>query len=59
LEIEHLKIGKEYHFDADEIIQRLEARETIWQEQQIKREEAEKAVQKTPKPKPKTKAKVK
>jgi ATP-dependent protease ClpP protease subunit len=59
LEIEHLKIGKEYHFDADEIIQRLEAREVLWQEQQIKREEAEKAVQKTPKPKPKTKAKVK
>lgn len=33
LEIEHLKIGKDYFFDADEIIQRLEMREKFREEQ--------------------------
>lgn len=56
LEIEHLKIGKEYHMDADEIVRRLEIRDAYWKEQQRVEEEAEKKVQKTPKPKPATKA---
>jgi hypothetical protein len=59
LEIEHLKIGKEYHFDADQIIERLEIREKYWQDKKVKEEEEAKKIVKPAKPKASTKAKAK
>lgn len=59
LEIEHLKIGKEYHLDADQIIERLEIREKYWQDKKVKEEEEAKKIVKPAKPKPSTKAKAK
>jgi ATP-dependent protease ClpP protease subunit len=59
LEISNLKMGKEFHLDADEIIQRLEAREKYYQARKIKQEAEAKKQLKAPKPTPKTKAKSK
>lgn len=59
IEIEYLKIGKEFHFNSDEIIKRLETREKFWQAKQVKLEAEAKKVIKTAKPKPKPKAKIK
>jgi ATP-dependent protease ClpP protease subunit len=59
LEISNLKIGKEFFMDADEIIQRLEAREKYYQAQKVKQEAEAKKQLKAPKPTPKTKAKSK
>jgi hypothetical protein len=59
-EIEYLKIGKDFWFNSDEIIERLEIRETYWKEKKVKEDEEEaKKIAVPSKPKPKVKAKAK